>query len=72
MGIGPVDDLGLVELEAVMMRSGQARRLADGTVNVCDGPARPANTVVMIVADPRLIAYEGTGGLDPPQHTHVA
>ncbi len=54
-----------------MVRGGQAGRLADGTVDVCDHPAGPADKVVVIVADPRLIASDGTRRLDPPHQTHV-
>lgn len=53
-----------------MVRSGEARRLTDGTVDICDDAARPANSVMMIVAHPSLIAREGTGGLHAAQHTH--
>ncbi len=52
-------------MEAVMVRSGQARRLTDGAVDICDGPARPADAVMVVVADPRFVAREGTGGAGP-------
>ena len=48
----PVDDLGLVDREAVVVGRGQARRLADRAVDVGDGPARPADDVVVVVARP--------------------
>src|SRR5205814_10289122 len=45
----PVDDLGLVDREAVVVGRGQAGRLADRAVDVSDGTARPAHDVMMIV-----------------------
>src|SRR5580700_1332692 len=41
----PVDDLGLVDREAVVVGSGQAGRLAERAVDVSDGPARTAHDV---------------------------
>src|SRR5208283_2358461 len=50
----PVDDLGLVDGEAVVVGRGQARRLADRAVDVSDGTARPAHDVVVVVPDTSL------------------
>ena len=52
----PVDDLGLVDLEARVVGRGQAGRVADRAVDVGDGAAGPAHDVVVVVADPRLVA----------------
>ena len=60
----PVDDLGLVDHEAVVVRGGQAGRVADGAVDVGDGAARPADDVVVVVADPGLVAGHRAGRLD--------
>jgi hypothetical protein len=56
----PVDDFGLVEQKAFMVRGGQAGRLTDGTVGVCDDPARPADHVMVVIANPRLVASDET------------
>ena len=56
----PEDDLGLVDDEAgngPVVRGGEARRGADGTVDVGDDAARPAHDVVMVVPGPGLVAH---------------
>src|SRR5262245_65720936 len=60
----PVDDLGLVDREAVVVGRGQAGRRADRAVDVGDGAARPAHDVVMIVPDASLEPGRGAGRLD--------
>src|SRR5207302_9717366 len=60
----PVDDLGLVDREAVVVGRGQARGLADRAVDVSDDAARPAHDVVMIVPDTSLEPGRGAGRLD--------
>src|SRR5258707_11782012 len=60
----PVDDLGLVDREAVVVGRGQARGLADRAVDVSDDTARPAHDVVMIVPDASLEPGRGAGRLD--------
>ena len=55
----PVDDLGLVDREAVVVGRGQARRLTDGAVDVDDRAAGAAHEVVVVVADARLVAGDG-------------
>ena len=52
----PVDDLGLVDGEAVVVTRMQARTLADRAVDVGDGAALPADDVVVVVSDPQLVA----------------
>src|SRR3954447_1532913 len=47
----PVDDLGLVDGEAVAVGRGQARCGAGRAVDVLDGSAGPADHVVVVVAD---------------------
>ena len=63
----PVDDLGLVDHEAVVVGGGQARHLADRAVDVGDGAAGAADEVVVVVADAGLVARHrarraGSGG----------
>ena len=40
--------------------------VADGAVDIGDGTARAAHDVVVVVADPRLVAGHGAGRLDAP------
>src|SRR6476660_3779432 len=61
----PVHDLRLVDDETAVVGRCQAGRLADGAVDVGDGPAGPADDVVVVVADPRLVAGNGAGWLNP-------
>ena len=62
----PVDDLGLVDLVARVVGRGEARNLADRTVDV-DGPAAgAADEVVVVVADAVLVASRRARGLDAP------
>ena len=58
----PVDDFGFVKDEAsqngvfTAVEWSEARRVADPAVDICDGTATAAHHVVVIVADPCLIA----------------
>src|SRR6185437_7508128 len=52
----PVDDLGLVDREASVVRRGQAGRVTDSAVDIGDRPAVAAYHVVVVVPHPRLIA----------------
>src|SRR5690606_33408882 len=61
----PVDDLRLLDHEAVIDQSGETRGLSDGAVDVGDRAARAAHDVVVVVAHPRLIARHRPRGLDP-------
>src|SRR4249920_2089537 len=47
----PVDDLGLVDHEAMVLGRGEAGRVADGAVDIGDDAARAAHEVVVVVAD---------------------
>ena len=60
----PEDDLGLVHDEAVRLRRIDAGRGADDAVDVLGGAAAPAHDVVVVVADPALVARRVPGGLD--------
>src|SRR5690606_29102164 len=62
----PVDDLGLVDREAVVSGRGQARCVANGAVDVRYGTARPAYDVVVVVSHPRFVAGHGALRLDTP------
>lgn len=63
----PVDDLGLVDLVAGVLGGGQARGGSDRAVDVNETTARPADQVVVIVADSVLVPGGGPGGLDAAQ-----
>src|SRR5437867_9145571 len=67
----PVDDFGLVDREPVVVRRMKARSLADSAVDVFDGTARSAHHMVVVVADPRLVARDRSGRLDPPEQAGV-
>src|SRR5215469_3918271 len=60
----PVNDLGFVDREAAVVGSGQARRLADRAVDVCDDAARPAHDVVVVVPDTALEPGRAVGRFD--------
>ena len=45
--------------------------VADGAVDVGDRAARPAHDVVVVVADPRLVARHRAGRLDAPHQTRA-
>src|SRR3982074_833652 len=65
----PVDDLGLVDREAVVVGRGQAGRGADGAIDIGYNTTRPAHDMVMVVPGPRLIARNGARRLDAPYQT---
>ena len=63
----PVDDLGLVDLVARVVGGGQAGGVTDRAVDVDGLPARPADEVVVVVADAVLVPGRRAGGLDAPE-----
>src|SRR5579875_205151 len=63
----PVDHLGLIDHEAVVLGGGQAWHLADGAVHVGDGAAGAAHDVVVIVSHASLITGQRARRLDAPQ-----
>src|SRR5580693_9880231 len=65
----PLDDLGLVDLEAVVVGRGQAGCLADRAVDVGDRTARPADDVVVVVPDAPLEPGRAAGRLDAADKT---
>ena len=67
----PVDDLGLVDREARVVLGGQAGGGADGAVDVGDRAARPADHVVVVVADPGLVARHRARRLEAADQAHV-
>src|SRR4051812_28887706 len=67
----PVDDLGLVDPVAGVVGGRQAGGVTDGAVHVDDGAARPADEVVVVVADPSLVPRDRTRGLDAADETYV-
>src|SRR5215469_8824471 len=68
----PEDDLGLADLVARVVGGRQAGGVADRAVDVGDGTARPADDVVVVVSDPRLVARHGARRLDPPHQARVS
>src|SRR5206468_828188 len=62
----PVDDLGLVDDEAVVVGRGETGRVADGAVDIGDGSARTAHDVVVVVPHAGLVARHRAGWLDAP------
>ncbi|KIM17231.1 hypothetical protein QV65_07000 [Rhodococcus erythropolis] len=49
-----------------MRRRRQARCLSDCTVDICNGPTGPADDVMVVVTDARLVQRHRSGRLDPP------
>src|SRR4029453_12220806 len=68
----PVDDLGLVDLVTRVVGGDQARSVADRAVHVDHAPACSTDQVVVVVADPILVAGRRSGGLNPPEDALVA
>jgi serine phosphatase RsbU (regulator of sigma subunit) len=62
----PVDDLGLVDDEPVVVGGVEAGRDADDALDVRDRAAVPAHQVVVVVTDPRLVASHRARRLDAP------
>jgi len=60
----PVDDLGLINREAVVVGRGQAGCLADRAGDVSDDTARPAHDVVVVVANASLEPRRAAGRLE--------
>jgi hypothetical protein len=54
----------------VVVGRNQARRLTDRTIDVGDNPTGSANDVMVVVADPTLIAGNHSQWLDPPEQTY--
>lgn len=55
----------------MVCRSRQAGCIADGAVDIADGPAGPADDVVVVIADPRLVTSDRTRGLDASHQTGI-
>ncbi len=62
----PEDDLGLVDLEARVVRSVQARCVANSAVDILDAPATATDEVMVIVTNPIFEARRRTCRLNPP------
>ncbi len=60
----PIDDLGFVDLVTVTVRCGEARSVADCTIDISHLPAAAANQVVMIVRDSYFEAGRRPGRLN--------
>ena len=61
----PVDDLGFVDLESVIIFRGEARRKPDRAVNIEHFAAASADQVMMVVAHPIFVQSRRTCRLDP-------
>lgn len=67
----PVDDLGFINDEAMVIGCRQAGRVTDSAVDVDDHTARSTDRVVVVVSDPRLVARYGTRWLDTTDETRI-
>ena len=67
----PVDDLGFVDFIARVVRGGQARRLADGTLDIDHPVARSTDEMVVVVAHSVLVARWRPGRLDAADDAFV-
>ena len=65
----PVDYLRLIDLVTRVGGGGQARGVADGTVDVDRFSARATDQVVVVVPDTILVEGRRPGGLDAPDET---
>ena len=69
--VPPIDHFGLVDREASGVGGLEARGMSDGAVDVDHAAAGAADEVVVVVADPVLIAGGRAGGLDPSQEARL-
>jgi hypothetical protein len=67
----PVDDLGFVDVIALVVGCGQAGCVVNGTINIDYLPTRPADEVVMVVGDPILEPGGRTCRLEPADQALV-
>ena len=67
----PVDNLGLVDLEAVVFLNVKARRISNGTVDVEDQTTASADEMMVVVANTVLITSRRASGLNPTDETLV-
>src|SRR5262245_40295269 len=65
----PVGDLGLVDLEALVVGRGETRRGTDRAVDVHHAAAVAADQMVMVVAYAILVARRRAGRLDTADET---
>src|SRR5690606_26022443 len=67
----PVDDLGLVDREAVLLRSIQTRSDARGARDVLDAAARAADDVMVVVPASNLVSGQRACGLNAADDASV-
>ena len=65
--MAPIDDLGFVDVEAVVVVGGEARPGTDCAVDVDRGAAGATDEVMVVVADTALVAGGRAAGLDAAQ-----
>ncbi len=63
--VSPVDHLGFVDREAVIILCGEARRDSDGAVDIDRCSAATTDEMVVVVADPVLVAGRRPCRLNP-------
>ena len=68
----PVDDLGLIDVEAAGIACVEAWPLADGTVDIFDACADSADDVMVVVASAGLVPSRRPHRLDAAQQPEVA
>jgi hypothetical protein len=64
----PIDDLGLFDHVPVVLGRGQAGTNANGAVDIGDGSTAATDHVVVVIADPCLVASDRAPRLYAPQH----
>ena len=67
----PVNDLGFVDLETVIIVRGEARRHPDRAIDIVHLAAASADQVMMVVIDSILVPSCGSGRLDPADEVLV-
>lgn len=69
--MAPVNNLGFVDFESVVVVGSQTRHFAGRTVDVEHHPAAPADEVMVVVTDAVLVASCRASGLDPANQVLV-
>jgi hypothetical protein len=65
----PIDDLGLIDDEVVIVGGLKAWSMADGAVDIDGRGALSANEMMMVVADAGLVERRASGRFDPAKDT---
>ncbi len=70
--VTPIDDLGLVDVKAMVVASGKAGTVTDGAVDVLDATTLTADYVMVVVVYAGFVAGRRTRRLNPAQQAKVA